>query len=207
MGIENYYLFILTASILAITPGVDTIFVLNRTIFYGKYAGMSSALGILTGLLIHTILSALGLSVVLAQSAIAFMIIKYCGALYLIYLGVTKLVARQVAVQKNITPFKSHYKNFYTGLITNTLNPKVAIFFLAFFPQFINPFELNNPVPFLLLGLSFIAIGVIWFIFLIALSSFFANLTKGQTGFNRWVDKISGAVFIALGLKIAFEKS
>jgi threonine/homoserine/homoserine lactone efflux protein len=206
MGIENYFVFIVTAGILAMTPGVDSIFVLNRTLFNGKGAGISSALGILTGLLVHTLLSALGLSVILAQSAVAFAIVKYCGALYLVYLGLAKLISKNKGSVENGAASVSHSKNFYTGLITNTLNPKVAIFFLAFFPQFINPVQLSNPVPFLLLGLTFIGIGVIWFALLITLSSFFSNLIKGKTSFNRWVDKISGMVFIGLGLKIAFER-
>ncbi|MBQ0768888.1 MAG: LysE family translocator, partial [Bizionia sp.] len=141
MGIENFMTFIITALFFVMTPGIDTIFVLNKSIGQGKKAGVYSTLGINTGILVHTLFAALGLSLIVAKSATAFSVIKYIGAAYLIFIGISSLLSKKGVVKTVAADQKMNTgrQNFVSGLITNTLNPKVALFFLAFFPQFINP--------------------------------------------------------------------
>ncbi|HEY6900171.1 MAG TPA: LysE family translocator, partial [Puia sp.] len=121
------------------TPGIDTMFVLNKAIGQGRKAGIYSSLGINSGILVHTTFAALGLSLIVAKSAVAFSVVKYLGAGYLIYLGVSSLLKGSgVRAVAGVSVGQSNWKNFYTGIVTNVLNPKVALFFLSFFPQFIN---------------------------------------------------------------------
>ena len=157
MGIENFITFILTALLFVMTPGIDTFFVLNKSIDQGRKSGINATLGISTGVLTHSLLGALGLSFLIAKSAFAFTIIKYLGAVYLFYLGFLKLKTKSEFLHKSVTSKKKqkNKSDFWAGFLTNTLNPKVALFFLAFFPQFIKPAQIHNPIPFIILGLNF----------------------------------------------------
>ena len=147
-GIENYLGFTKAAILLNITPGSDTMYIITRSVSQGQKAGFYSVLGITSGALIHTLLAALGLSVLLANSPIAFMIVKYIGASYLCYLGFKMLTSKQAPLitnnvqdHKNIATMKpfNYWQIYKLGVLTNTFNPKVALFFVAFFPQFIEP--------------------------------------------------------------------
>jgi RhtB (resistance to homoserine/threonine) family protein len=208
MGLENFLTFVITALIFIMTPGIDTVFILNKSIGEGKKAGIYSTLGINTGILVHTLFAALGLSLIIAKSAIAFAVIKYLGAAYLIYLGISKLVSKATIVEagdKQKVPH-SNWQNFIAGLITNVLNPKVALFFLAFFPQFINPKAIDNPVPFFILGVTYAFMGVIWLAMLTVFASTFSKKLMRNPKASNWLNKGSGIVFILMGLKIALSK-
>ncbi|WP_245849745.1 LysE family translocator [Hymenobacter crusticola] len=198
----------MTALLFTMTPGLDTIFILNKSIGQGHKAGLYSTLGINTGVLVHTLFAALGLSLIVAQSAIAFAILKYLGAAYLLYLGVQKLRSKQalVAIDAADQPPTSDRQNFVSGVVTNVLNPKVALFFLAFFPQFIEPTALNNPLPFLLLGLTYAAIGVLWFTLLTMFAAYFAARVMQRPAASTWLNRISGGAFILMGLKVALTR-
>src|SRR5687768_12427087 len=138
LGIHHYWLFIATAVILVITPGQDTFFILGRSLASGRAAGIAAALGITAGSIIHTFLAALGLSALLATSPYAFMAVKFAGAAYLIYIGVRALLARGNGLPgETAGPADGHWSAFRQGVLTNLLNPKVALFFLALLPQFI----------------------------------------------------------------------
>ena len=159
-GIENYLGFVLAAILLNLTPGSDSMYIITRSISQGQTAGFYSVLGIISGILVHTLLAALGLSVLLANSPTAFMIVKYIGASYLCYLGVKMLMSKQqpligASLQENGKPSSAktldYWQIYKQGMLTNTFNPKVALFFLAFFPQFINPNYANSTLSFLLL--------------------------------------------------------
>jgi len=204
MGIENYLAFLITATLFVMTPGIDTLFVLNKSIGQGRKSGVYATLGINAGVLTHALIGALGLSVLIAKSAIAFTLIKYIGAVYLIYLGFIKLKTKKdLLANVSIDNKKPKAKNdFWTGFLTNTLNPKVALFFLAFFPQFINPEEIQNPVPFVLLGLTFAIIGIVWYISLTLLASMFYERIINNPNIGSRLNKCSGVVFILMGLKI-----
>lgn len=206
MGIDNYFAFILTGLFLVMTPGMDTLLVLNKSIGQGKKAGVYTTLGISSGILVHTFLGAIGLSMLIAKSPIAFSVIKYLGAAYIIYLGVMKFTEKSKAVQVEeqveTKPVGTSKNDYLSELITNVLNPKVAILFLAFFPQFINPNHLNSPVPFILLGTTMTLIGIIWFLSLTFFSNYFYQKFKKSKKSNFPLNKISGLVFIIMGISI-----
>ncbi|MDO7743909.1 MAG: LysE family translocator [Pedobacter sp.] len=209
MGIINYLTFVITAFIFIITPGIDTIFILNKSIAQGKKAGIYSLLGLNTGVLGHTLFAALGLSLIIAKSVIAFSVIKYLGAAYLIYLGVSKLLSKESLLDVDPLLEKgsdSNRKNFVSGFFTNILNPKVALFFLAFFPQFIAPELINDPKPFIILGLTCAVIGSLWFLLLTLFAAYFSSYFKEHPKSGNWLNKITGLAFVGMGLKIALSK-
>ena len=207
-GIINFEAFLIAGLILNLTPGVDTMYILGRSISQGKKAGVLSALGISTGGFIHCIFAALGLSVVLAKSAIAFMVVKYLGAAYLLYLGIKILISQsQTEFELKKTEEKIDYKKIYaSGILTNILNPKVALFFLAFLPQFINPEYAQSPIPFLLLGCIFLTTGTIWCLILALFASRLSTQIKKNYKVKSWLDKTTGGIFIALGIQLALSK-
>ncbi|MFD2541877.1 LysE family translocator [Lacinutrix gracilariae] len=207
MGIQNFITFLVTALFFVMTPGIDTLFILNKSISQGKKSGIYATLGINTGVLTHTFFAALGLSVLIAKSALVFTIIQFVGAAYLIYLGVFKLIKKSNFLTEETTIKKTtNTKNdFWTGFFTNSLNPKVALFFLAFFPQFINPSQIENPIPFILLGVTFALIGVIWYMSLSIFASVFSEKIKNNPKAGIWINKCSGIAFIILGLNIALS--
>ncbi|TYC17073.1 LysE family translocator [Bizionia gelidisalsuginis] len=208
MGIENFMTFIITALFFVMTPGIDTIFVLNKSIGQGKKAGVYSTLGINTGILVHTLFAALGLSIIVAKSAMAFSIIKYIGAAYLIILGISSLFSKKGMVKTVAADQKMNTgrENFISGLITNTLNPKVALFFLAFFPQFISPAQLESALPFIILGVTFAIIGIAWYLILTFFAGTFSKKIMQNPKADYWMNKCTGIIFILMGLKIALTK-
>jgi threonine/homoserine/homoserine lactone efflux protein len=172
-GITNFAAFLIAGILLNITPGSDTMYILGRSISQGKKAGIVSVLGISTGSLIHTLFAGLGLSVVIAQSPLAFNIVKYLGAIYLFYLGARMLI-NTTKNDFNIQQLEEQLdlkKIYYSGILTNVLNPKVALFFLAFLPQFVSSQYIGNPLPFFLLGLTFVVTGTIWCLILVLFAS------------------------------------
>lgn len=207
-GIENIMFFITATIIITMTPGTDTIFVINKSISKGKRAAIYTTFGIITGLMVHTTLSAFGLSAIIAQSVVAYSIIKYLGALYLVYLGIKSLMAKnsQLEFSEQEEDRESRWESFRGGVITNILNPKVALFFLSFFPQFIKKEYMESPLPFLMLGIICAIIGLVWFILLGYFSALFANKFKENPKFNIILNKISGIVFILMGIKVALDK-
>ena len=205
-GISNFETFLIAALILNITPGADTMYILGRSISQGKKAGILSALGISAGSLIHCIVAAFGLSVIIATSAISCGIIKYLGAGYLIVLGVKVLMKKsnkEFEFEKLNPKKTSNWNIFVSGILTNILNPKVALFFLAFLPQFINANNTTNALPFIVLGLTFIATGTIWCLALAWFSAKLSDKIRKNYRIKIWLDKITGGIFIALGVKLA----
>ncbi|WP_109434945.1 LysE family translocator [Aquimarina sp. AU119] len=208
-GILNFGTFILAGILLNLTPGADTMYILGRSISQGKKSGIVSVLGITSGALLHCLFAALGLSILLAKSAIAFNAVKYAGAAYLVYLGIRSLVSKssQVATIIEENKVKQNYLKVYlSGTMTNLLNPKVALFFLAFIPQFIDPKYATSALPFLILGLTFITTGTIWCLLLALFSAKMASKIKGNNKVKLWLDKSSGVLFIFLGIQLALSK-
>lgn len=207
MGIIHLETFILAVILFALTPGVDTIYILNRTISQGWKAGIYSSLGILSGVLFHIMLAVLGLSIILAESALAFSIVKYLGAAYLIYLGIMSLFSKKGDVTKLEEEKKDSMLRIYiSGVVTNVFNPKVALFFLAFFPQFIEPSYKGIINPFLSLGIIYIFIDLVWCVLITFSASFFTKKVLQNPKISLWMSRVSGMVYIALGIKIAFSK-
>ncbi|WP_296244402.1 MULTISPECIES: LysE family translocator [unclassified Psychrobacter] len=214
-GIENYLGFVMTAILLNLTPGSDSMYIITRSISQGQTAGFYSVLGIISGILVHTLLAALGLSVLLANSPTAFMIVKYIGASYLCYLGLKMLITKQdglitdnlsnnsYSARANVLDYGQIYKQ---GVLTNTFNPKVALFFLAFFPQFIHPNYANSMVSFIVLGLTFAVTGFIWCLCLALLASKFSENLRKNPAIEVFLNRVSGVVFVGLGIKLLTEK-
>ncbi len=178
LGIENYFTFLAAAILLNLYPGPDSLYIMGRSVSQGKSAGFFAALGIGAGSLFHTFVGAIGLSSVLQVSANAFALIKYAGAAYLLYqaLAMFKDSFRDSLTTIHFTHQKnSHFKIFQQGALTNILNPKVALFFLALLPQFISPESSNKFFAFILLGLTFITTGTLWCLMLALFSAFFSK--------------------------------
>lgn len=204
-GIINFETFLLTAILLNITPGNDTIFILSRSIAQGRKAGIVSALGIGTGTLIHTLLAAFGLSIIIAESILLFNIIKYAGAAYIIYIGLKMLFGKsQLSTVISASKKSANYLKVYRdGIITNVLNPKVALFFIAFLPQFIDPALKNTVWPFLTLGFTFITMGTIWCLILAVFASSFFIKLKDNHKISGYINKFCGITLVILGIKVA----
>ena len=207
-GIHDFVLFVTTGLLLNLTPGPDTVYILGRSIAHGRHAGVASALGISVGSLFHTCAAALGLSAFLATSAWAFTAVKLAGAAYLIFLGVRALLERNrdLAIPAQ---FKRNdaAAAFRQGILTNILNPKVALFFLAFLPQFIHSTTPSKTTAFLILGLTFVTTGTIWCLILAWFSSVFSARLRASPTVATLLNRIVGSLFIFLGLRLATART
>jgi threonine/homoserine/homoserine lactone efflux protein len=203
-AIHHFTLFLTTGILLNLTPGPDTAYILGRSIAQGRRAGIASALGISIGSIGHTTAAALGLSAFLAASAWAFLVVKFVGGAYLIYLGARMILSRARELQ-----VPSHFRSgetaaaFRQGIITNLLNPKVALFFLAFLPQFIDPASPVKVPAFIALGLTFVATGTIWCLVLAWFASAFSERLRGSATISAVLNRAVGSLFIFLGLRLA----
>ncbi|WP_349351641.1 LysE family translocator [Flagellimonas sp. MMG031] len=207
-GIINFEAFLIAGLIMNLTPGADTMYILGRSIAQGKKAGILSVLGISTGAIFHIIFATLGLSIILAKSATAFVIVKYLGAVYLIFLGLKTIFKKpdgkfELSTESEIVNYR---KIYLSGVLTNILNPKVAIFFLAFLPQFIDPNYVQSSLPFLILGITFLLTGTIWCFILALFASKLSDRIRKNYKIKMWLDKITGGIFVALGIKLALMK-
>ncbi len=197
-------IFITAGIMLNLTPGPDMLFIIGRSAGQGRRAGVISALGIGMGTVVHTLAAAFGLSALLLSSALGYEIVKYAGACYLIYLGLRLLLSReqqQNIVQKNNE--SSYGRIFFQAVITNVLNPKVALFFLAFLPQFVDPARGSVIIQFIILGMIFNINGTIWNLIVAFFAGYMDSLLKARKEYlqiQRW---ITGGIFLALGLRLA----
>ena len=206
-GIHDLWLFVLSGLLLNITPGPDTLYIVGRSSAQGWRAGAVAALGIGTGALVHVCAAALGLSAILAASAGAFTAVKFIGAAYLVYVGVSLIRSKSstqspsAASGNRLTSMRGI---FLQGFLTNVLNPKVALFFLAFLPQFVLSDAPSKPLAFLFLGVIFDFNGTIWNL-LVAWSTarISSRLAAGET-FKRWFNRCVGSVFVFVGIRLAF---
>ncbi len=214
-GIHDLGLFILAGLLLNITPGVDFLYVLGRSAARGYGAGVWAALGISAGCFVHITAAALGLSAVLASSAAAFTVVKWIGAAYLVYTGIGMIrqrAAAGIALPQRPTdgsPRESPpaaARIFWQGFATNALNPKVALFFLAFVPQFIDPHSPAKVQAFLLLGTIFNTTGTLWNLFVAWTSAHLAGRLELASRVGRWLNRALGGMFIALGVKLALSE-
>ena len=210
LGIHHYWLFIATGVLLIITPGQDTFFILGRSLAGGRGAGIAAALGISAGTVVHTVLAALGLSALLATSPYAFMAVKFAGAAYLIYIGVRALIARgnglpgaDPAGGGGERASHANWSAFRQGVLTNLLNPKVALFFLALLPQFIDAGSTQKVGAFLVLGLSFVVMGAAWCVMLAIAAARLRGLFLRRPSMAGVMNKAAGTVFIGLGIRLA----
>jgi threonine/homoserine/homoserine lactone efflux protein len=202
-GIHDFGTVLLAAILLNLTPGQDTLFVLGRSLAGGRGAGIASALGIGVGSLLHTLAAGLGLSALLAASPTAFRALELLGAAYLIWLGARLVLARPVAgAGIAAADAGGSALALRQGILTNLANPKVALFFLAFLPQFVDPRAGQALAAFLLLGCTFVATGTAWCLVLaLGAARLRARVATGA-GAALWLPRVAGALFVALGLRL-----
>jgi RhtB (resistance to homoserine/threonine) family protein len=204
---NDFFTFLILSLFVVMSPGIDTALITKRTISDGRTDGYKMALGITAGSLVHTFAAAFGLSAILMQSAAAFEIIKYAGAIYLIYLGVSSFISRKKKQADNhLHPDAPELRKsaFKQGLFSNVLNPKVAMFFLTFLPQFVKAGE-NTAQQLIIMGIIYTLLSIGWFFIYV----FFINYLREwlmSPKVQRIMDKATGLVLIGFGLKLAFDK-
>lgn len=210
LGIHGFWLFILSGLLLNITPGPDTAYVVGRSVQSGWRGGIAAALGIGAGCLTHVFAAAIGLSALLVASAAAFTAVKWLGAAYLCYIGLTMLFSRapksdEPARRENgVVPL---WRVFWQGALTNVLNPKVAMFFLAFLPQFVETDSPHKALAFLTLGLIFVFNGTLWCLGVAIVAARAAGRVRRSSGVLVLINRGIGALFIYLGARIAFAQA
>ena len=206
-GTEQLGLFVLTGLLLNITPGQDTVYIVGRSVAQGRRAGLLSVLGISSGSVVHTLAAAFGLSAILATSAKAFLIVKLAGAAYLTYLGVRMILDRAPAPVEG-TPFEPEpaWAIYRAGLLTNVLNPKVALFFMALLPQFVSAGAESRVLALLFLGAVFIFNGTLWCLVLVWAASAISRRLRGRTSTGVTLKRATGAIFVGLGVRVAVSR-
>jgi threonine/homoserine/homoserine lactone efflux protein len=207
-GIHDLGLFIVSGLLLNIMPGPDSLLIMTRSATQGSRAGCTAALGIGTGTFVHVFAAALGQSAILATSATAFTVVKYIGAAYILYMaiGLLRSKPRGAATQVAVAPLP-YRKIFAQGFLTNVLNPKVAIFFLAFVPQFINADAPNKAFAFIILGCIFNLNGMLWCNALALFTAQASARLKVSPLVSLWLNRATGGLFVWLGVKLALSKS
>ncbi|KGX91420.1 LysE family translocator [Pontibacillus marinus] len=203
---NDFFTFLVLSLFVVMSPGIDTALITKRTISDGRKDGYKMAIGITTGSLVHTFAAAFGLSAILMQSALAFEIVKYVGAIYLIYLGLSSFISRQKKDASTQDYMNSEEKTsaLKQGLFSNVLNPKVAMFFLTFLPQFVKSGE-NATQQLITMGVIYTLLSITWFFVYV----FFINYLREwlmSPKVQRIMDKTTGLILIGFGLKLAFGK-
>jgi len=207
---SSLILFISSSWLLILSPGPDSIYVLTRGISLGRRAGIISALGVTLGIFVHTAFAALGISVILMTSSTLFLIVKTAGTLYLIYIGIRTIInKKKIMIEKDVftnnkNSTLSCRKIFLQGVVSNTLNPKVALFFLSYLPQFVNKETFSGSLQMLILGSIFAIFGVIYLLILGYFSGRIGQWINTKEGMMKKIQIISGSILIVLGIRIAF---
>lgn len=212
MPVDQLLLFIAAGLLLNLTPGPDVLYIVSQALRHGLRAGLVAALGITGGCFVHIFAAAVGVSALMLASATAFSLLKWVGAAYLVYIGVRMVFSRApaplgldtVGLEKIPVSRGALKTIFMRGFWTNALNPKVALFFLAFLPQFIAPSIEHKPLAFLLLGLLF-NFNAVWVNFGWACAAvWLAKQAGGLQARMHWLDRVAGTLFIGFGFKLAF---
>jgi len=205
MESSYWIVFFSAAFAITISPGPDLIYILSKTIAQGRKIGFASSLGVCCGALVHVFAAALGLSAILATSAVAFSIVKYVGAAYLIFLGIQALRSNGATFDKfekscsEVTVWKA----FKQGALIDILNPKVAIFFMAFLPQFIRPEMGSNGVQILVLGFLVILVAIVVEFSIVLTAAQTTNFFRNNRRCAVWLDRVLGSVLVGLGIRLA----
>jgi threonine/homoserine/homoserine lactone efflux protein len=206
-GVHDFWLFVISGLLLNVTPGPDTLYIVGRSSMQGWRAGAVAALGIGSGALVHVLAASLGLSAILAASATAFTVVKMIGAAYLVYVGFSliRTSRSQPARVPGADYVPASMRNVYfQGFLTNLLNPKVALFFLAFLPQFVGDAP-SKPLALLFLGVVFDVNGTIWNLLVAWSTARLSVRLSGGGGLKKWFDRSVGSLFIIVGIKLALS--
>ncbi|CAH2782069.1 MAG: Lysine exporter protein LysE/YggA [uncultured Caballeronia sp.] len=203
LGITGFTLLIVAVMLLSVTPGPDTAYIVGRSVAQGRGAGVVSALGIELGCIVHTLACAFGLTALLAASVTAFTVVKFAGAIYLIYLGVRLIFAKpSEATRVRVAP-KSLQQIFTQGFVTNVLNPKVVLFFVSFIPQFVAVNSAHKILAFLALCFMFVLVSTFWNTFVAWIAGSVTQRFSGKPSVKLWLDRVVGSAFVGLGIKLA----
>ena len=209
LGTHDLGLFVLAGLLLNVTPGPDMLYIIGRSTSQGWRAGVAAALGVGAGCFVHIAAAALGISALITASATAFAILKIAGAIYLVYVGVSMIVRPGTVEGRPKAPFDKLRAGgtrevFTQGFLTNALNPKVALFFLAFLPQFISADAAEKPLAFLLLGVIFTFNGTLWNLFVAWGASRIRDALGGSA--IAWMQRCIGGFLVILGVRLALEE-
>lgn len=203
----NLSLFVIASLALLLVPGPAVFYIVARSIEQGRRAGIFSTLGIGTATLFHIAAASLGLSALLLSSALAFSIVKYLGAAYLVYLGIRKFLEKGDGIPQQASSGQSMGRIFYQGLLVNLFNPKAALFFFAFLPQFVDPHRGSVQSQILFLGFLFAALGIVCDSVYAILAGSLGNWLRNSAAFVRAQRYFSGSVYVGLGLATALSGS
>ncbi len=202
LGTQHLDLFVFAILVLSAIPGPDMMYIVGRSVSQGRLAGATSVAGISTSLLFHSAAVAFGLSALLAASQTAFNLVKYAGAMYLIWLGIQALRAPpEVQPLRNFAP-QNLRKLYVQGFLTGLLNPKTTLFFTALLPQFVKPQQQHSALPFLFLGLLVIVVGSCCDLLIAFTSAWLSRRVRGSSRFNKLGARIAGTLYIGLGLNL-----
>ena len=210
LGIHDFGLFFASALLLNVTPGPDTAYVVARSLQTGWRGGVAATIGVTTGCLVHVFGAALGLSALLAASATAFTVVKWIGAAYLAYVGITMLLSRRPAPKQHSEAVRrpaSFRAVFWQGALTDLLNPKVALFFLAFLPQFVAGDSPHKALAFVTLGVIFLVNGVIWLLGVTVVTARTAGRIRQAGHAVQWINRAIGGCFVYFGIRIAMVQA
>lgn len=202
LNIAELSAFILVVFGLFLIPGPAVLLMITRSAQEGTKTGIITGLGIATGDFIHVLLAAVGFSAILMTSTAAFTIVKIAGAAYLLYMGIRALLAKASSIKMPDVVQESLLKVYRQGILVEALNPKTALFFLALFPQFVNAESGTIVTQFLILGVIFVVLTVIYTTILAVFTGTIGQLIKRGTGMNRWGQKILGLLYIGLSLQV-----
>ncbi|MBN2303475.1 MAG: LysE family translocator [Anaerolineae bacterium] len=200
-------IFLAATMLLLITPGPAVLYIITRSIDQGRTAGVVSALGVGTGTMFHVAGASLGLSAILVSSALAYSVVKYLGAAYLIYLGIRKFLEKSELEQPTLNGHKSLSRIFRQGVVVNILNPKTALFFFAFLPQFVDPARGTVALQVLFLGLLFVGLGIFSDSAYALVAGTAGHWLKNSAAFLRGQRYFAGTIYVALGLTTALSGS
>jgi len=206
LGIHDLWLFTISGLVLSLAPGPDMAYVIARSAQFGWRGGAIATFGISTGCLVHVFGCAIGLSALLAASATAFMVVKWAGAAYLCFIGIKMLLTREATPAgepSGVARAMSLSKVFWQGALTDALNPKVALFFLAFLPQFVSAEAPHQALAFLLLGTIFILNGTLVCLAIAAFSAMAASRMRGSSRVTGWLNRAVGGMFVYFGARMA----
>jgi threonine/homoserine/homoserine lactone efflux protein len=205
-GIQDFVAFLLAGILLNLTPGPDTFYILARSTAEGRASGVAAAFGITAGTLVHTALAVAGISVLLQASPVAFLVLKLFGAAYLLWLGFSLLRQKSADGPDVERSGVGSAASFRQGMLTNVLNPKVAIFFLAFVPQFVDGSAAQAKLGVLLLSLTFITTGTLWCLVLALVGARLGRYLRAGPA-AAWLRRICGVAMLGFGVRLAFSRS
>ncbi len=209
IDVSYWLVFFSTALALNIAPGPDMVYILSRTIAQGQRVGLASSFGVCAGALVHVIAAALGLSAILATSAVAFTVVKYVGAAYLFYLGVQALLSKgaQFAVDAKKSAPVSVWRAFRQGMLVDILNPKVAIFFMAFLPQFIRAEAGPAAFQTIILGLLVILVAILVEGLFVLAAARVTSIFRNNRRLSVWLDQVLGSILLGLGIRLMLTEN